>query len=199
MPSVEHAGTALFLKRWLRRPFAMGAVVPSGRLLAEAMAQATLAALEGRPGHVVELGAGTGEVTKALLAAGIAPERLALVERDGELAAFLRRHFPGPRIIEGDAARLPRLLADHGIASVAAVVSSLPLLSLPADIVNGIVTGVFEALPRGAALVQFTYGPTPPVPRGLRQNLHLVGARGHRIWRNVPPAVVWTFRRPPAA
>jgi phosphatidylethanolamine/phosphatidyl-N-methylethanolamine N-methyltransferase len=199
MPSVESAGTALFLKRWLRRPLAMGAVMPSGRLLAAAMANTTRTVLEGRPGHVVELGAGTGEVTKALLAAGITPERLALVERDPELAIFLRRHFPGPRIIEGDAARLSRLLADHGVASVAAVVSSLPLLSLPAGVVAGIVGGVFEALPRGAALVQFTYGPTPPVPRALRERLHLDGAHGKRIWRNVPPAVVWTFRRPPAA
>jgi phosphatidylethanolamine/phosphatidyl-N-methylethanolamine N-methyltransferase len=195
----SRAGTALFLKRWLRRPFSMGAVIPSGRLLTEAMARATVQALEGRPGHVVELGAGTGEVTKALLAAGIPPSRLALVERDPELAAFLRRHFTEPTIIEGDAARLPRLLAERKTTPIAAVVSSLPLLSLPTEIVNGIVHGVFEALPRGAALVQFTYGPTPPVPRGLRQSLRLVGARGQRIWRNVPPAVVWTFRRPSAA
>ena len=195
----SRAGTALFLKRWLRRPFAMGAVIPSGRLLAEAMARATLAALQGRPGHVVELGAGTGEVTKALLAAGVPPDRLALVERDPELAAFLRRHFEALRIIEGDAVRLPRLLADNQTAPIAAVVSSLPLLSLPTEIVNGIVHGIFEALPRGAALVQFTYGPTPPVPRVLRENLRLVGTRSQRIWRNVPPAVVWTFRRPAAA
>jgi phosphatidylethanolamine/phosphatidyl-N-methylethanolamine N-methyltransferase len=199
MPSLDHAGTTLFLKRWLRRPLAMGAVVPSGRLLAEAMAETTKAVLAGRPGHVVELGAGTGEVTKALLAAGLAPERLALVERDPELARFLRGHFPGPRIIEGDAARLPRLLADHEVTPVAAIVSSLPLLSLPAGIVQSIVGGVFEALPRGAALVQFTYGPTPPVPRAVRERLHLDGAHGKRIWRNVPPAVVWTFTRPPAA
>ncbi len=199
MPSVEPAGTALFLKRWLRRPFATGAVVPSGRLLAAAMARATRTAIDGWPGHVVELGAGTGEVTKALLAAGIAPERLVLVERDPEFATFLRRHFPGPRIVEGDAAHLPRLLANNNIAPVAAVVSGLPLLSLPADVVAGIVTGVFDALPRGAALVQFTYGPKPPVPRVLRARLGLVADRGKRIWRNVPPAVVWNFRRPPAA
>lgn len=199
MPSVEPAGTALFLKRWLRRPFATGAVVPSGRLLAATMAGATRSAIEGWPGHVVELGAGTGEVTKALLAAGIAPERLVLVERDPEFAIFLRRHFQGPRIVEGDAARLPKLLAEHGIAPIAAVVSGLPLLSLPADVVTGIVTGIFEALPRGAALVQFTYGPKPPVPRALRERLHLEGSRGKRIWRNVPPAVVWAFRRSPTA
>lgn len=165
MPLAERAGTALFLKRWLRRPLAMGAVMPSGRLLAEALAQTTLSAIQAREGHVIELGAGTGEVTKALLAAGIPADRLALVERDPELAAFLRRHFRGPKIIEGDAARLSRLLETHGIGKVAAVVSGLPLLSLPNDVVTGIVNGVFETLPRGAALVQFTYGPSPPVPR----------------------------------
>jgi phosphatidylethanolamine/phosphatidyl-N-methylethanolamine N-methyltransferase len=199
MPTVEPAGTTLFLKRWLRRPFAMGAVVPSGRLLAEAMARATLAAMKGRDGHVIELGAGTGHVTKALLAAGIPAGRLALVERDPELATFLRRHFSGPRIVEGDAARLPRLLAANGIDRVATVVSSLPLLSLPSEVVNGIVNSVFETLPRGAALVQFTYGPSPPVPRALRERLHLQAAGGPRIWRNVPPAVVWTFTRPASA
>jgi phosphatidylethanolamine/phosphatidyl-N-methylethanolamine N-methyltransferase len=206
MPPIEsrtgldsRAGTALFLKRWLRNPFSMGAVVPSGRLLSEAMARTTLAEMKGRDGHVVELGAGTGEVTKALLAAGIPADRLALVEREPELASFLRRHFTGPKIVEGDAARLPKILAEQGIGSVSAVVSSLPLLSLPAEVVRGIVHGVFEALPRGAALVQFTYGPSQPVPRALIQELRLVGARGPRIWRNVPPAVVWTFRRPAGA
>jgi len=203
MPPIEtrddlgsRAGTALFLKRWLRRPFAVGAVVPSGRLLAEAMARTTFAEMKGREGHVIELGAGTGEVTKALLAAGIPADRLALVERDPELASFLRRHFAGPRIVEGDAARLPKILSEQGIGSVSAVVSSLPLLSLPADVVRGIVEGVFGALPRGGALVQFTYGPAQPVPRSLSQALRLVGTRGPRIWRNMPPAVVWTFRRP---
>lgn len=196
MPSAAPAGTALFLKRWLRQPLAMGAVMPSGPLLTRALAETAVREMQGRDGHVVELGAGTGEVTKALLATGIAPDRLVLVERDPELVAFLRRHFSGPRIIEGDAARLPRLLAAEGVAKVSAVVSGLPLLSLPGEVVTGIVHGVFEALPRGAALVQFTYGPSPPIPKALRENLHLVGAHGRRIWRNVPPAVVWTFRRP---
>jgi phosphatidylethanolamine/phosphatidyl-N-methylethanolamine N-methyltransferase len=199
MPSAAPEGTALFLKRWLRRPLAMGAVVPSGRLLAEAMARTTVAELGDRMGHVVELGAGTGEVTKALLAAGVDPRRLVLVERDPELASFLRGHFAGPQIIEGNAAVLPGLLAANGVQKVAAVVSSLPLLSLPAEVVSGIVQGVFEALPSGAALVQFTYGPNPPVRRALRERLGLDALSGKRIWRNVPPAVIWTFRRPAGA
>jgi len=206
MPTIEsrngfesRAGTALFVKRWLRRPLSMGAVFPSGRLLAEVLAQTAVEAIRGREGHVVELGAGTGEVTKALLAAGIAPDRLMLVERDPELVAFLRRHFPGLRIVEGDASRLPALLKEQGIVAVAAVVSGLPLLSLPTGVVKGIVEGAFEALPPGARLIQFTYGLTPPVPRSLREGLRLVGTRSRRIWRNVPPAVVWTFKRPAVA
>jgi phosphatidylethanolamine/phosphatidyl-N-methylethanolamine N-methyltransferase len=151
--------------------------------------------MNGYTGHVIELGAGTGEVTKALLAAGIAPEWLVLVERDRELAAFLRRHFDGLKIIEGDAAQLPHLLAANGIERVATIVSCLPLLSLPAEMVRRIVRGVFEALPRGGAMVQFTYGLTPPVSKNLRRRLRITALTSRRIWRNVPPAVVWTFAR----
>ena len=111
---------------------------------------------------------GTGQVTRALLEAGISAERLVLIEREPELAAFLHRHFPEPCIVEGDAARLPDLLQERRLGAPAAIVSSLPLLSLPAEVVNGIVGGVFESLPAGGALVQFTYGPKPPVPRCVR-------------------------------
>lgn len=193
----EPAGTSLFLKRWLRQPLAVGAVVPSGPALSRAIARATLAALHDAAAPVVELGAGTGEVTRALLAAGLAAERLVLVERDPELAAFLRRRLRGPKIVEGDAAELPQLLSSHGVETAGAVVSSLPLLSLPAELVDRIVRGVFEVLPAGGALVQFTYGPAQPVPRALRERLALGGDRGRRIWRNVPPAVVWTYTRRP--
>ena len=88
----SRAGTALFLKRWLRRPFAMGAVMPSGRLLTEAMARETVKALEGRPGHVVELGAGTGEVTKALLADEISRTAWPLVA-DGTIRPVMDQTF----------------------------------------------------------------------------------------------------------
>lgn len=197
MPSIAHDGTTLFLKRWLRRPLAMGAALPSGPWLTHKIARTTVAALKGRDGHVVELGAGTGEVTRALLAAGIPATRLAVIERDPELSAFLHRRFSGPRIIEGDAARLRQLLKRNGVEQVAAVVSGLPLLSLPGELVHGIVTGVFDLLPRGAQMVQFTYGPAPPVPRELRETLGLEARRVGRVWRNVPPAVVWTFSQSP--
>jgi phosphatidylethanolamine/phosphatidyl-N-methylethanolamine N-methyltransferase len=120
MPTVEPAGTALFLKRWLRRPFAMGAVVPSGRLLAEAMARTTLSVMAGRDGHVIELGAGTGEVTKALLAAGIPAGRLALVERDKSSRPSCAATFAGRRSSKA----MPR--ACHACSPPMASSASLP-------------------------------------------------------------------------
>ena len=114
MPSVESAGTALFLKRWLRRPLAMGAVMPSGRLLAQAMAKATKAALEGRPGPCRRAGrrhrrghqgaagrghrAGTSRLDRARSRAGDLP------------APPLSRtaHHRGRRLAPAAAARRPR-------------------------------------------------------------------------------------------
>ena len=192
----ESNGAALFLKRWLRRPLAVGAVVPSGKPLADAIAQAAMDGRAGRPGHVViELGAGTGHVTRALLDAGLPAGALVPVERDPELAAFLRRSFADLRVIEGDAAHLANLLAANGIVRAAAVVSGLPLLSLPANVVQDVVASVFAVLPDGAPLVQFTYGPKSPVPAALVRRHGLEARRGPRIWRNVLPAVVWTYRR----
>jgi phosphatidylethanolamine/phosphatidyl-N-methylethanolamine N-methyltransferase len=183
---------AVFLKRWLRRPLGMGSVTPSSQALGRAMAQAALEGLP--PDHVViELGAGTGSITRALLAAGL-PERLLVpVELDAELHARLGRTFPSLRLLNGDAAKLPALLAGHGIAPVGAVVSSLPLLAMPAHVVEAIAAAIVAVLPPNGALVQFTYGPTTPIPPELMRHLKLEASRGRRIWSNLPPAVVWRF------
>jgi len=79
---------AVFFGRWLRAPHRIGAVAPSSRFLARAMA--TQVDLR-RPGPVIELGGGTGSVTKALLEAGLPVERLIVVERDVRLYKMLRR------------------------------------------------------------------------------------------------------------
>src|SRR5216683_1939798 len=86
---------ALFFVRWLQAPHRIGAVAPSSRHLGRAMARQVLSA---GPGPIIELGGGTGSVTKALLEAGIAPERLIVVERDEKLHRILRAHFPKLRV-----------------------------------------------------------------------------------------------------
>ncbi len=180
---------ALFLSRWIKAPHLIGALAPSSRGLARAMAEQIDVAEDG---VVVELGGGTGSITRALLERGLAPGRLVVVERDRTLAALLRSRFPGVKVIRGDAAELGALLAPLEIDCVAAVVSSLPLLSLPKRARRSIVAASVGLLGEHRPFVQYTYGVASPVAAA---EFGLMAEVAQRVWRNFPPAVVWRFRR----
>jgi phosphatidylethanolamine/phosphatidyl-N-methylethanolamine N-methyltransferase len=184
---------ALFLGRWLKAPHRIGALAPSSRYLGQAMArqvdlrQARL---------VVELGGGTGSITRALLAAGLPPERLIVVERDERLHRLLKERFPQLRVLRGDAAQLGALLRPLGVAGVSAIVSSLPLLSMPKRLRHRIVEQCFGLLAERGSLIQFTYGLSSPLPA---REYAVSGRVAARVWRNFPPAFVWRFERAGAA
>lgn len=180
---------ALFFVRWLKAPHRIGAVAPSGRHLARAMAHEVE---DVGPGPIIELGGGTGSVTRALLEAGIAPERLIVIERDEKLHRHLKEHFPKLRVLKGDARGLRKLLAPLGITTAAAVVSSLPLISMPKPTRTRIIAESFALLGLHAPFVQFTYGLTSPI---ARERLGLKGRIAARIWANLPPASVWRYER----
>lgn len=180
-----------FLRRWLQNPRAVGALVPSGRSLASAMAaEIDLDAA----GVVVELGGGTGNVTAALLDAGIAARDIAVIERDATLAKVIAARFPEVRVLQGDAADLRRLLRKAGIGPVKAVVSGLPLLSIPDRICLRIIAEAIEALNRNGVFVQFTYGPASPISRRILARLGLEALRASWVVDNFPPASVWRYR-----
>jgi phosphatidylethanolamine/phosphatidyl-N-methylethanolamine N-methyltransferase len=147
------------------------------------------------PGPVVELGPGTGPVTEALVERGVAQERLVLVEYDAEFCALLARRYPRARVVQGDAYALTVTLAGVLDHSVAAIVSSLPLLTRPERDRAQLLADAARILAPGAPFVQFTYGVTSPVPR----QPWLVAEASPPIWRNIPPARVWTYRRSPGA
>ena len=124
-----------------------GAVAVSSPELAAAMARQVPRHPDG---YVVELGGGTGSVTRALLASGVPAQRLVVIERDPTLHRYLSDHFPGVRVLLGDAVHLPSLLRRHEIGPVAAIVSSLPLLSLKRSIQLRIGAQAFAVLEPGA-------------------------------------------------
>ncbi len=180
-----------FLRRWLQNPRAVGAMVPSGRSLAGAMA----AEIDlGAQGAVVELGGGTGNVTAALLAAGVTAQDIVVIERDPGFAKLIAARFPEVRVLLGDAADLRRLLRQAGIGPVKAVVSGLPLLSIPDRICLRIIAEAIEALTDEGVLVQFTYGPASPVSRRILSRLGLEAQRASWVVDNFPPASVWRYR-----
>lgn len=179
-----------FLRNWLRSPLRTGAVFPSSRALAEAMARPVPLAGEG---VVVELGPGTGVMTQALLDRGIAPARLILIEYSPDFCALLASRFPDVRIVEGDAYRPGEAFdAALGGRAIDAVLSSLPLMARPDAAREAALDHHLSRMSPGAPFVQFTYAPTLPV-RPER-----IGARveaGPYVKRNIPPARVLIYRR----
>jgi phosphatidylethanolamine/phosphatidyl-N-methylethanolamine N-methyltransferase len=181
---------AHFLKSLIATPRLTGAVAPSGRSLARAMAAAIDTSA---PGLVVELGPGTGPVTRALIERGVDPRRLVLVEFDPSFCRMLESRFEPVRIIQGDAYDLRRTLNEFAAADIVAVVSSLPLLNQPPHRREKLIGDAFALMgPRGI-FVQFTYGLLSPIPRDVcagRYSAHC----SRPVWRNLPPARVWTYR-----
>ena len=173
-----------FTREFLRDPHAIGAVLPSSPFLARRMA----AMVPHGPGLVVELGPGMGPVTKALLESGIPAQDLVLVEQAPAMVRHLSQHYPEVKVIEGDAAHIQHLMAHRG--PVRAVVSSLPLRSIPKTVVERI----FQQLPgisrHGTVFIQFTYHfrcSCAGLPPDFRRRRMAV------VWRNVPPARVDAF------
>jgi phosphatidylethanolamine/phosphatidyl-N-methylethanolamine N-methyltransferase len=150
---------ARFLRSWFDRPLITGAVTPSGRALARAMAAPVD---PDGTGPVIELGPGTGPMTEALLKRGISPQRLILVEYSHEFADMLRQRFPGVTVVRGDAYDVANLLRDRLDAPAAAIVSSLPLLTKPVDRRTALLNECFDLAAPNAPFIQFTYGVTPP-------------------------------------
>jgi phosphatidylethanolamine/phosphatidyl-N-methylethanolamine N-methyltransferase len=178
-----------FLRSWIEKPLHMGAVVPSGRVLARTMAQyVDIDSTE----PVVELGPGTGAITSALIEHGVDQKRLVLVEYNPGFCALLRDRYPHAKIVQGDAYALRESLWNMLSAPASAVVSGLPLVTKPMLTRLKLIREAFVALAPGAPFVQFTYSVAPPIPKSLPG---VSTEASERIWMNLPPARVWVYRK----
>ena len=182
---------AVFLQQVASRPGEVVALAPSSRALARRMAEAVP---EG-PGNIVELGAGTGKITAALLEAGVPVDAIHSFEINPVFCDHLQREHPELQVYRDRAENFSR----HGIVDIKAVVSGLPLLSMDRDVQRAIVGGAFEHLRPGGSFIQFTYGPVPPVRKVIRDELSLGWTRSEMIWGNMPPATSYSFYRRRAA
>jgi len=178
-----------FLRSWIEKPLHMGAVMPSGRVLARTMAQYVDI---DSSGPVVELGPGTGAITNALIEHGVDQKRLVLVEYNPGFCALLRDRYPHATVVQGDAYALRDSLWNVLSTPASAVVSGLPLVTKPMLTRLKLIRDAFLALAPGAPFVQFTYSVAPPIPKSLPG---VSTEASERIWMNLPPARVWVYRR----
>jgi phosphatidylethanolamine/phosphatidyl-N-methylethanolamine N-methyltransferase len=178
-----------FLRSWIEKPLHMGAVMPSGRLLARTMAQYVDPHSDD---PVVELGPGTGAITNALIERGVDQKRLVLVEYNPGFCALLRDRYPQAKVVQGDAYRLRDSLHQMLARRASAVVSGLPLVTKPMQTRLRLIRDAFVALAPGAPFVQFTYSVVPPIPKSLPG---VSTEASERVWMNLPPARVWVYRK----
>ncbi|TYC79897.1 phospholipid methyltransferase [Stappia sp. BW2] len=187
-----------FIRSWAQNPLRTGAVAPSGPELAAKMASF----LTPRPhSRVVELGPGTGVVTKAILERGFSSQQLSLIEYCPEFCDLLTRRYPGLKVVQGDAYTLGKTLGLAGNTysssegqqhSLDGIVSSLPLLTRPEAARKALLMEALELLKPGAPFIQFSYGLVAPVKPDSRSVSVL---SSEWVWKNLPPARVWVYRK----
>jgi phosphatidylethanolamine/phosphatidyl-N-methylethanolamine N-methyltransferase len=181
--------TTTFFATWLRDPLGVAAVLPSGPAVADACAaQLDLA----REGAVLELGAGTGSLTRGLLRRGCPAERIIALERERELLRVLRESLPDIRAVAADASQLGAVLDRMGERTIAAVLSSLPIKWFPLETQRAIVEQCFDRLGPGGRIVQITNAFASPLPCAP---LGIDGSEVARVWRNAVPVQIWSYTR----
>ena len=179
-----------FFRAWMFDPLRVASITPSSAALARLMVSEIAAST----GSVIELGPGTGVFTQALIRQGIGEDKLILIEKGTEFASVLAERFPRARLLRVDAADIGDAIGPDA-ARAGAVVSGLPLLSMPAGTVAAILAGSFAHLREDGCFYQFTYGPRCPVPGKLLEGLGLEATRmGRTLW-NIPPAAVYRISR----
>ena len=192
LPARERRGgignVSLFLKRWAANPLQMGSVVPSSQTLCRRIA--ALVERRGPDDYVVELGAGTGVVSNAMLAAGLPPERLVVLEIVPEMAEHLRQALPGVNVLCADAFDLPKALPPAWHGRIGTVICGIPLVLLPLEQQQRFVDAV-EAVAPGRGFLLYTYCITSPLPY---RKLGLTAKRMAWTPKNFPPASVWRYR-----
>jgi phosphatidylethanolamine/phosphatidyl-N-methylethanolamine N-methyltransferase len=180
-----------FFKGWMDGPKAVGAIMPTSAVTARSMASVINPASQ-LP--VLELGPGTGVITRAILARGVAPSHLVSIEYSPDFHARLRLDFPEVRFILGDAFDLDATLGDLSASLFDSVISGIPLLNFPMSCRVALIEDLLDRVPPGRPVVQFSYGALSPV---LARGTSFQVIHHDFVLRNVPPARLWIYRRRP--
>lgn len=179
-----------FLKNWAENPLTTGAVAPSGKALARLMASYVDC---DRAGKVIELGPGTGVVTKAMLDRNVPADKIVSIEYSENFVRLMRDRFPDVTIVQGDAYALEPQ-SDLGTdAPLASIISSLPLFSRSPAERRKLIERALDMLEPGAPFIQFSYALVPPV-KPDEGDFQI--DKTNWVVLNVPPARVWIYRRP---
>jgi ornithine lipid N-methyltransferase len=183
----------LFLGKFLRHGTAIASVAPSSPWLS----RLTVRNIDWDHARtLLELGGGTGPITRVIADRAHPDCRVLVLERDPDFVRLLRERFAvkaNLEIVHGDVADLTAILLDRGISSVDHVISGLPVPSFPHDLQRSLFQAVARVLPRRGSFNQLTE--IPWLYRRLYQR-HFEDVQFVLEPRNLPPAGTYFCRRP---
>ena len=178
-----------FFKGWQNNRKAVGAIIPTSKFTARRMAS-VVDTTSGLP--VLELGPGTGVITKAILERGVRPQDLVSVEYSRDFFEHLVTSYPGVEFKHGDAFDLDATLGHHKDQMFDSVISAVPLLSFPMAKRVALIEDLLSRIPAGRPVMQITYGPLSPV-MAIPARIEI--AHYDFVVRNIPPAQLWVYRK----
>jgi phosphatidylethanolamine/phosphatidyl-N-methylethanolamine N-methyltransferase len=178
-----------FFKGWQRDKKGVGALIPTSGVTARRMASI----IDVSSGlSILELGAGTGVITRAILERGVSASQLVAVEYAEHFCDMLRERFPDIDVRNGDVFDLDNILGDRHGETFDCVVSAVPMLSFPLEKRVTLMDSLLSRIPRGRPVIQITHGPLSPLPP--MPDLYTI-SHFDFVVRNIPPAQLWLYRR----
>lgn len=186
-----------FLREFIRKPVSTGAIVASSAELARLMAEE--ASLEGSS-VIVEFGPGTGPITRALIERKPENAKLIAIERNEEFVAMLREQHPNLDVVHDCVQELRRILDSRGEAVADRIVSGLPWAAFDESLQREIMQAAHDSLADDGVFVTFAYLQGFALPpawrfRKLLRQMFAEVRQSDVVWRNVPPAFVYTCRK----
>jgi phosphatidylethanolamine/phosphatidyl-N-methylethanolamine N-methyltransferase len=178
-----------FFKGWRSNMKAVGSIVPTSGITARRMAS-VVNPHSGLP--VLELGPGTGVITKAILQKGVQPQNLVSVEFSTDFFQHLVKAYPGVDFINGDAFDLEKTLGARKDQQFDSVISAVPLLNFPMHMRVSLIEDLLSRIPVGRPVVQISYGPLSPVV-AMPDRYQI--SHYDFVVRNIPPAQLWVYRK----
>ncbi len=184
-----------FLQAFLKNPLKVGAITPSSPELAQKM-------LEGlspdEDNVVLELGVGTGAITKFLQEAIPGPKSYLGIELDKDLVCSLNRKFPDLKIVRGNACDTAQIHHRSGLGKVGSIICCLPFVSLPNEVGEKILSEIDKFMQQGCVFRTFQYAHGYYMPSAIKlrefmRDRYGKGRKSQLIVKNVPPAYTLTW------
>ncbi len=184
-----------FLQAFLKNPTKVGSITPSSPELAQVM----IDGVEPDPENIViELGVGTGAITKFIQ--DIVPDEKSYlgIELDSKLVDSLRKNFPGLNIVCGNAMEAAEMHKSSGLGKPRFIICCLPFVSLPAEVRDGVLGEVDKFMQQGCEFrtMQYAHGYYLPTARKFRRQMRQRYGKEKRsplVVKNVPPAYTLTW------